>query len=374
MEKIVLGKKIGIGIVGASSEHGWAGIAHIPALKTLGQFEIRSVSTTRRKSAETTAKSLGIGLAYDNHRDLIQRPEVDLVVVSVKVPDHYAVVSDAIAAGKMVYCEWPLGRNLTEALDLERKARESKVKTIVGLQGRVAPGIRYLRDLVAQGYIGEPLSTSVRGYTPDGQWMGRFDPPYEFMAQKANGATFLTIVMGHFLESFAHVLGEFEALSAVLSNRLGQAIRTRDGQPIPTDVPDEMAITGTLAGGIVASIHYTAGRAPERPFVWEIHGRDGSLLVEAAYGYAHIADLSIRGRREGGDLKPLPIPDCYQKPDGGLIGPPANVARVYAQFASDLTTGSSFTPDFGAAVVRHRVIDAIERAADTGQRQKVDLG
>ncbi|PZV38808.1 Gfo/Idh/MocA family protein [Mesorhizobium kowhaii] len=369
-----MGKKIGVGIVGASSERGWAAFAHIPALKSLGQFEIRGVSTTKRESAETTAKSLGIKLAFDNHRDLVERPEIDLVVVSVKVPDHYAVVSDAISAGKMVYCEWPLGRNLTEALDLEHKAREGKVKTIIGLQGRFSPGVQYLRDLIAQGYIGQPLSTNVKSYTPDDQWMGRLEPAYEFMALKANGATFLTVVLGHALDAFAHVLGAFESLSAVASNRLGQAIRTRDSQPIPSDVPDEVAITGTLSGGIVASVHYTAGRVPARPFVWEITGRDGSLLIEATNGYINMADLSIRGRRGNGDLEALPIPDSYQKIDGGLAGPPGNVARVYAQFDSDVKTGTAFAPGFGAAVIRHRVIDAIERAADTGQRQDVNLG
>ncbi len=80
-----------------------------------------------------------------------------MVVVAVKVPEHKQIVSDALAAGKMVYCEWPLARNLSEAEALGGLARERQLKTVIGLQGGLHPPIRYLRDLVRQGVIGMPL-------------------------------------------------------------------------------------------------------------------------------------------------------------------------------------------------------------------------
>ncbi|WP_262563322.1 Gfo/Idh/MocA family oxidoreductase [Agrobacterium tumefaciens] len=76
------------------------------------------------RSANANASRLGADLAFDTHQALVLRPEVDLVVVAVKVSDHKQIVSDALAAGKMVYCEWPLARNLSEAEALERLARE----------------------------------------------------------------------------------------------------------------------------------------------------------------------------------------------------------------------------------------------------------
>ena len=83
-----------------------------PALKALPDYELRAISTSRRASAEVAAKEFDVPAAFDNHADLIAHPDVDLVVVAVKVTHHHALVSAALEAGKMVYSEWPLGVGL----------------------------------------------------------------------------------------------------------------------------------------------------------------------------------------------------------------------------------------------------------------------
>src|ERR1700731_3545835 len=97
--------KIRVGIVGVSPNRGFASIAHIPALQALTDFEISAVCTTRQDTAEATARHFGIPLAFSDPEKLAQHPDVDLVTVSVKVPDHYVPVMAAIEAGKHVYCE-----------------------------------------------------------------------------------------------------------------------------------------------------------------------------------------------------------------------------------------------------------------------------
>ncbi|PJH69285.1 oxidoreductase, partial [Salmonella enterica subsp. enterica serovar Typhimurium] len=71
--------------------------------------------TSRIDSAKAAEKEFGVP-AFDNHMDLINHQDVDLVVVAIKLPDHYEVVSAAIHAGKMVYCEWPLGNGMEQSL------------------------------------------------------------------------------------------------------------------------------------------------------------------------------------------------------------------------------------------------------------------
>ncbi|MGW6336721.1 Gfo/Idh/MocA family protein [Nocardia rhamnosiphila] len=101
-----------------------------------------------------------LALAFGNPGDLIHRDDIDLVVVAVKVPHHRALVEAAVCAGKNVLCEWPLG-NLAEAEGLADLAARAGVRVFVGLQARANPVLRYLRDLVAEGYLGEVLSASV---------------------------------------------------------------------------------------------------------------------------------------------------------------------------------------------------------------------
>src|SRR3954451_18315911 len=81
------GGKIRVGIVGASASRGFASIAHIPALQALSQFEIAAVCTTRQETAEAAARHYGIPLAFSDPGQLANA-DVDLVTVSVKVPDH----------------------------------------------------------------------------------------------------------------------------------------------------------------------------------------------------------------------------------------------------------------------------------------------
>jgi predicted dehydrogenase len=81
-------RKIRVGIVGANPSRGFASIAHIPALQALPDFEISAVCTSRQDSADAAAKHYGVPLAFCDAEKLAQDPNVDLVTVSVKVPDH----------------------------------------------------------------------------------------------------------------------------------------------------------------------------------------------------------------------------------------------------------------------------------------------
>src|SRR5436190_9844029 len=152
--------KIRVGIVGASANRGFASIAHIPALRALPQFEIAAVCTTRRETAEAAARHYGVRLAFSDPDELVRHPDVDLVTVSVKVPDHYRPVMAAIDADKHVYCEWPLGRNTGEASEMLDAAQRKGIRHAVGLQGQMAPEINYVRDLVAEGYVGKVLTAT----------------------------------------------------------------------------------------------------------------------------------------------------------------------------------------------------------------------
>src|SRR5690348_16990809 len=110
------GKRIRVGIVGASARRGFAAIAHVPALQALPEFEFVAVCTSRQESAEMAARHYGVPLAFSDPRKMVEHPDIDLVTVSVKVPDHYPPVMAALDAKKHVYCEWPLGRNTEEAV------------------------------------------------------------------------------------------------------------------------------------------------------------------------------------------------------------------------------------------------------------------
>src|SRR5436309_4671243 len=210
-----IGSRLGVGIIGVSPVRGWAATAHIPALRALPNYEIRALSGHSAESTRAAGELFGVRAAFSDPEQLVSQPEIDVVAVTVKVPHHRELVSAALAAGKAVYCEWPLGRNVDEARGMAALAAKRGVRTVVGLQARQAPAIEFVQELLRDGYVGEVLSTTLVGLSIPGDVVGQ---PNAYMLDKTNGAK-LTVPVGHSLDILNYVLGEFAELSAVSAVR-----------------------------------------------------------------------------------------------------------------------------------------------------------
>src|SRR5882724_6143536 len=243
---------LGVGIVGVSPVRGWAATAHIPALRALPDYQIRALSARSLESARAAGEAFGVAAVFSDHEQLVAQPDVDVVAVTVKVPHHRELVSAALAAGKAVYCEWPLGRDLDEARAMATLAAEKGVRTVVGLQARQAPAIEFVRELLRDGYVGEILSTTMIGLSVAGDVVGR---PNAYMLDKANGANLLTIAVGHSLDTLNYLLGEFAGLSAVSGLRRPLITVEETGEQLVKTAADQIALIGTLTSGVTASIH-----------------------------------------------------------------------------------------------------------------------
>src|SRR5438034_6062674 len=360
-------KRIRVGIIGANPDRGWAAQAHIPALKSLSDdFEITALSTSRRESADAAGKLFGVHLAFDNHQDLVNRGEVDVVAVTVKVPHHFELATAALEAGKAVYCEWPLGNGLKEAERLAALAKEKGVLAVAGMQARAAPSVAYVRDQIRQGYIGEVLSTTLIG---SGMGWGPTVEPYNvYLNDRKNGATMLSIAVGHAADALCYCLGEVRDVSATTAVRRKAFTIAGTGETNPMTADDQVAVSGLLAGGAVFAIHYRGGVSRGTNLLWEINGSEGDLQLTATGGQPQIWELDLRGGKGAqSSLELLPVPEQYRW--ASPQGPGTNVAQAYARFARDYREGTHYCPTFEDAVTRHRMLNAIETAAATGQRQ-----
>ena len=158
------GNRIRVGFIGLNPTSHWASRAHIPALKHLsGDFEITGVANSNIQSSQGAAKALEIPHAFENAQALVRSSDVDLVVIAVKVPHHFELVKSALEAGKHVFCEWPLGNGLVEAKEMARLADSKGLVAATSTQMRVAPEVLHLKKLIAEGYVGKVLSTTLIG-------------------------------------------------------------------------------------------------------------------------------------------------------------------------------------------------------------------
>lgn len=369
-------EKIRVGVIGASPDRGWAARAHVPALMSLPEYRITAVGTSRRESAEAAAREFGAAHAFTDARQLAEHPEVDLVVITVKVPVHAELVEAALTAGKHVYCEWPLARTSDEADALAKSADSAGVHHVIGLQARYAPAIAYARELVAAGHVGRVTAATVYAARSKGAG-GRIPAWAAYTLDRDNGAGTLEVAGGHTLDALQYMLGGISDLSATLSVQRPVYTLSETGATVEATSPDHLLLNATLSSGALVSAHIHDAKVTDARTRLEISGTGGDLAIVStgAGGPAgiQIGELRLLGAGvSGGTYQELPIPGQYRRTSG--IDPAAegfNVARMYARLAVDLSTGSHSVPDFDAGLRLHRLLDAIKLSAEMGIRQSL---
>jgi predicted dehydrogenase len=130
--------------------------------------------------------------------DLAADLSVDLVVCSVRVDRHFQTVRPSIIAGKAIFVEWPLERNLAIAREMAALAKKHNCPTIVGLQGRFSAEIRKMREIVDSGRIGKIVSSS--WFAHFGNAGGVESKSVRYFLDREVGGNVFTIGVGHSLE------------------------------------------------------------------------------------------------------------------------------------------------------------------------------
>lgn len=250
-------EKFRIGIVGLQPGRSWSAVAHLAAIRQLSDtFDIAGVANSTPESSRAAAKACGIPRAFTDVAEMASSPGIDIIVVTVRVPGHLNVVRAALNAGKHVYCEWPLGRNLDEAKEMAELARKKNVLAVSGTQARVNPAIRHLGQLMQDGFVGKLRSSSVSGWGRI--WGDRIESLVtdEYLLKRENGTTMLTIPFAHMLAAFQDVLGDIARVSAILETRIPQVYASETGQYVTMDAADQIIVSGHLADNSPLSMHY----------------------------------------------------------------------------------------------------------------------
>jgi predicted dehydrogenase len=356
--------KIRLGLIGASVQGTWSSRAHLPALQASPDVELTAVCTTKADSAEAARQAYGARLAFDDHRKMIASPEIDAVAVVVRVPSHYAPTRAALEAGKHVYCEWPLGRTTAEAAELSALAQARHLVSAVGLQARANPALMYMKDQVEAGYVGEVMAVHVSLLRE-----GVLSRPSHRTWQRdvELGANTLTIAAGHTVDAMRFVAGDYGRLSAVVATQANQWLDTGTGVLLDVTSPDNVLLSGRLAGGAVASVHVAAVPFAGSGYRMEIYGRDGTLVVSGEDS-PQLGRVVLHGARRGNEVAPMPIPERFTLAAAGTpSGEAVNVGQMYTLFARAIRGGESRQPTFDTALDLHRLIDAIRQASDSGR-------
>jgi predicted dehydrogenase len=172
------------------------------------------------------------------------------------------------------------------------------------------------------------------------------------------------------------VVGELTEVSAVVSTQVPQWFESDTKKYVDVTSPDNIMLTGRLEGGAVVSASVCVQPYHGSGYRLEIYGKEGTLMMIGGGEAGQEANRKIvGGHKDDKALQELPVPERLRwvPEEVRKLGPGYDVGQMWVKFAEAIRTGTPVEPDFDHAVRRHRMLDAIVRASQTGQRQKVSL-
>jgi predicted dehydrogenase len=323
-----------------------------------------------RSSVEKAARQLGWEEAATDWRDVVRRPDIDIVDISTPGDSHAEIAIAAARAGKAVFCEKPLANSVRDAERMLAAAEKARVVHMICHNYRRAPAVMFAKHLIASGRIGEVRH--FRGtYLQD--WIN--DPKFPLvwrLDRKHAGSGALGDIGAHVVDLARFLVGEI----AEVSGDLRTFIKTR---PLPdkprsrgrVTVDDAAAAVVRFSNGAMGTIEATRlapGRKNHNRF--EINGSLGSLAFDLERMnelelYVESDTTTERGfRRILVTESDHPFVKAWWPP-GHIIGYEHTFTHTVFDLLEAVADRKVPQPSFVDGVRNQRVLDAIERSART---------
>lgn len=220
------GSRVGLIGCGAMGSH------HARALTAMDDVELVAIADVVGESLARLGDEVGIDAShrYLDFEELLDREELDFIVVATQAPQHAAITLAAAQRGVHVLCEKPLALDLAEADTMVRACEDAGVRLAVNHLRRTTPASMFARDLIAAGEIGDVLALEIhdKGGRPFGNTL------MEMATHYFDEARFL--LSGYTLAD-GRSADELEWVYARLSTGLGaDAHAAHRGEIVPSQV------------------------------------------------------------------------------------------------------------------------------------------
>ena len=257
-----------IGIIGT----GWGARVQVPSFREAG-LEVVALAGHRPANTKKIASELGLK-PFDDWRELIADPTIDLVSIVTPPSEHLEMASSALSAGKHVLCEKPTARNAAEAERLVEVARGAPDRiALIDHELRFLPSFRAARDRMRD--LGGIRYVETRYSSP-----GRGDRSREWnwWNDASRGGGVWGAVGSHFVDTLRYLGMEVEAAQAALRSVI--AARPFEGGTHAVTSDDFASVTLRMQGGALAAMTFSVVSAgPDESSAITVHGEEGAIRL-----------------------------------------------------------------------------------------------
>ena len=367
---------LGIGMVG----YGFMGKMHTYAYQSLpmiydpppAKIKLIGVATTSEESGRKAIEQAGYEFTTRDYHDLLERDDIHIINVCVPNHLHREVATDALRAGKHIYCDKPLALNLREAREIWEVAREAKTIHQMTFNYRFIPALLRAKQLVDAGFLGRVFQFRVC-YLHSSY----IDPekPMSWRTDKAkSGGGAFADLGSHVIDLVRHLLGDFESVFATAETFIRERPpKVGASERAPVEVDDVMWMQARMESGAIGTIEasrVSTGACDEIRI--EIHGEKGALRFNSMDpNWLDVYDARLPGGDYGGDrgFKRIECIQQYPKP-ASLPGPKNSVGWMryhiagIHDFVDNVAHGRQSNPSIYDGLKVQEVLEAAYLSAE----------
>ena len=371
-------KKFGAGVVG----YGFMGKMHTYAYRSVPTYydpppagvRLVGVCTSREETAQRAAEHGGYEFGTTDYHELLERDDIQIINCCAPNDMHKDVVIGALKAGKHVYCDKPLSMNLAEAREVMDAVGQSDMVHQMTFQYRFIPAMMRARQLIDEGFLGEPLS-----FRAEYLHSGYIDPnrPMSWRLDKKRGGAGALFDMGsHVLDLVRFLVGECREVFATTKTYVKRRpVSKGSSELVDVEVDDlvlaQMRMENGALGTMEASRIATGTNDDLRI---EIHGKDGAIKLDPMepdwlYAYDNRVEGEPIGGRKGYTMietvQRYPEPASFPGPKFAAGWVRFHIASMY-DFLCNVVKGEPSPPTLYDGFKVQAVMEAVLESAEKG--------
>jgi predicted dehydrogenase len=337
-----------VGIVGS----GFGGRVHAPSYTLHPQFE--PVAIASPNNARKVADERKIPHAFDSLDAMLAAMGSEIDVISIATPpfEHHRAVLTAVAAGKHVLCEKPVGIRLADAEEMTAAVERAGVANAIAFEYRYGPALQALKELIVNGHMPKLRQIEVSRFGTDMR-AENARPPSPWWYDKTKGGGLANAFMPHIVD-LALWLGGRPVQTASGFLRTANPVRTApDGSTYPSNVSDGCYALADVGDGVALRMTVDGTMSIDQSMI-AVHA-EGRTAVASGPALTELNLFVVDGDESSEyELKPLK----YGKYANVFYSVPHFMALL-DDFAERIATGGGSCPTFADGLAAQRVLSAI---------------